>query len=283
MCGADRAAERGFCGAGDKLTAAKACLHFYEEPVISGEHGSGAVFFSGCPLKCVFCQNESVSHGGFGAEITPKRLSDIFLSLEQKGAHNINLVTPSHFTYEILKALDIARKTLRIPVVFNSSGYERVETLKLWEGYADIYLPDIKYVSKALSKKYSGAENYFKYALPAVLEMKRQVGDLKYGADKMLKKGLLIRHLVLPGCYKDSIAVLDKIKENIKGEYLVSVMNQYTPTKRVFGTELNRRVSTFEYKQVLNHAAELSLNGFSQGRESADSGYTPNFDLEGIL
>ncbi len=268
---------------GEDITAAKAYLHKYEEPPISGTTGSGTVFFSGCNLSCVYCQNEKISHEDFGKPITPEQLSDIFLNLEQKGAHNINLVTPTHFTMPILKALDIAKPKLKIPIVFNSSGYEKQETLKLWDGYIDIYLPDLKYRSSVLSKKYSAAENYFEFAGKAVLEMKRQVGDLIYDDNGLLKKGLIIRHLILPGCYKDSLEILKWISKSISGDFLISIMNQYTPNSRVKGTELDRRVSTYEYKKVLKLAEELGLNGFSQMRESAKSTFTPNFDLEGIL
>lgn len=267
---------------GENITAAKAYLHKYEEPPISGSIGSGTVFFSGCNLSCVFCQNEVISHDRFGKQITPEQLSDVFLSLEQKGAHNINLVTPSHFSFSILKALDIAKPKLKIPIVFNSSGYEKTKTLKLWDGYIDIYLPDLKYCSSVLSKKYSAAENYFAFANQAILEMKRQVGDLIYKDNGLLKKGLIIRHLILPSCYKDSIKILKWISQNISGDFLVSIMNQYTPNNRVKGTELDRRVSTYEYKKVLSYADELGLNGFSQMRESANNVYTPDFNLEGI-
>ncbi len=268
---------------GEDITAAKAYLHKYEEPPISGTAGSGTVFFSGCNLSCVYCQNEKISHEDFGKRVTPEHLSDIFLNLEQKGAHNINLVTPTHFTMPILKALNIAKPKLKIPIVFNSSGYEKQETLKLWDGYIDIYLPDLKYRSSVLSKKYSAAENYFEFAGEAVLEMKRQVGDLIYDDNGLLKKGLIIRHLILPGCYKDSLEILKWISKSISGDFLISIMNQYTPNSRVKGTELDRRVSTYEYKKVLTLAEELGLNGFSQMRESAKSTFTPNFDLEGIL
>lgn len=267
---------------GEEITAAKAYLHRFEEPPISGDRGSGTVFFSGCNLNCVFCQNDKISHKKYGHKITFERLADIFYELEDKGAHNINLVTPSHFTYQILKALDIAKPHLKIPVVFNSSGYEKTHTLKMWEGYADIYLPDLKYVSSCLSEKNSKASDYFKYASAAILEMKRQAGDLQFDVNGILQKGLIIRHLILPGCYKDSISALKWISENISGEFLVSIMNQYTPNENVSGTKLDRRLSVFEYKKVLSFAEELELKGFSQKREAAKSIYTPIFDLEGI-
>ncbi|MCD7772851.1 MAG: radical SAM protein [Ruminococcus sp.] len=281
-CGVDRSKTLGYCKMGEEVTAAKAYLHPFEEPPISGTRGSGTVFFSGCNLSCIFCQNAEISHERKGQKITPERLADIFLSLEQKGAHNINLVTPSHFTFPVLKALDIAKRTLTIPIVFNSSGYESVSTLKLWDGYVDIYLPDFKYVSPVLSKKYSNAPDYFEFASAAVKEMLRQVGDTEYDSEGLLKKGLIIRHLILPGCYNDSIEVLRWISSNLSGNFLVSIMSQYTPNAKVSGTELDRRVSTFEYKKVLNEAQELGLNGFMQQRESAQSSFTPDFDYEGI-
>ncbi|MCD7727118.1 MAG: radical SAM protein [Ruminococcus sp.] len=282
-CGVDRSKTLGYCKMGEEVTAAKAYLHPFEEPPISGTRGSGTVFFSGCNLSCIFCQNAEISHERKGQKITPERLADIFLSLEQKGAHNINLVTPSHFTFPVLKALDIAKRTLTIPIVFNSSGYESVSTLKLWDGYVDIYLPDFKYVSPVLSKKYSNAPDYFEFASAAVKEMLRQVGDTEYDSEGLLKKGLIIRHLILPGCYNDSIEVLRWISSNLSGNFLVSIMSQYTPNAKVSGTELDRRVSTFEYKKVLNEAQGLGLNGFMQQRESAQSSFTPDFDYEGIL
>lgn len=283
MCGADRTKSVGVCGASDKIKAAKAQLHYWEEPCISGENGSGAVFFSGCSLKCCFCQNYSISTQNTGIEITEKRLGEIFLELQQKGAENINLVNPTHYVLQIIKALDNVKKSLEIPVVYNCGGYERVETLRMLEGYVDVYLPDLKYVSSELSKRYSGAENYFEYAAKAILEMHRQQPTLLF-KNGLLKKGLVIRHLILPRCRHDSIEIVDWIAENLpQDSYLFSLMSQYTPNENCNSyPEINRRVSTFEYNSVLKAVEEKGLHGYSQERESAQQKYTPDFDLSGL-
>ncbi len=282
-CGADRNSSAGFCGCGTNIKAAKAQLHFWEEPCISGENGSGAVFFSGCTLRCVFCQNYEISTGSRGREISVERLSEIFLELQSRGAHNINLVNPTHYVPQIINALDKAKPELKIPVVYNCGGYERTETLKMLEGYIDIYLPDFKYISSEISQKYSAAADYARYAEEAVKEMHRQQPELVWNGS-ILEKGLIIRHLVLPGCRHDSIAVTDKIHEILPdGSYLFSLMSQYTPIENCRNyPEINRRVTTFEYKSVLKRVQKLGINGFSQERTSAESSYTPDFDLSGI-
>ncbi len=282
-CGADRNSSAGFCGCGTNIKAAKAQLHFWEEPCISGENGSGAVFFSGCTLRCVFCQNYEISTGSRGREISVERLSEIFLELQSRGAHNINLVNPTHYVPQIINALDRAKPELKIPVVYNCGGYERTETLKMLEGYIDIYLPDFKYISSEISQKYSAAADYARYAEEAVKEMHRQQPELVWNGS-ILEKGLIIRHLVLPGCRHDSIAVTDKIHEILPdGSYLFSLMSQYTPIENCRNyPEINRRVTTFEYKSVLKRVQKLGINGFSQERTSAESSYTPDFDLSGI-
>lgn len=282
-CGADRNSSAGFCGCGTNIKAAKAQLHFWEEPCISGENGSGAVFFSGCTLRCVFCQNYEISTDSRGREISVERLSEIFLELQSRGAHNINLVNPTHYVPQIINALDRAKPELKIPVVYNCGGYERTETLKMLEGYIDIYLPDFKYISSEISQKYSAAADYARYAEEAVKEMHRQQPELVWNGS-ILEKGLIIRHLVLPGCRHDSIAVTDKIHEILPdGSYLFSLMSQYTPIENCRNyPEINRRVTTFEYKSVLKRVQKLGINGFSQERTSAESSYTPDFDLSGI-
>ncbi len=282
-CGINRAENKGVCGVSDKLKLAKVSLHMWEEPCISGKNGSGTVFFSGCSLKCCFCQNYTISHEVFGKEISINRLADIFLELQQKGAENINLVSGSHFAQQIVSALDIVKHRLSIPVVYNSSGYENVSTLKLLEGYIDIYLPDLKYFSAELSKRYSKAENYFKYASSAILEMHRQQPELIFDGD-MLKKGVIIRHLILPHCRKDSMQIIDWIYENLpQNSYLVSLMSQYTPCyKSDEFTEINRKITTFEYKSVLNKILDYNMNGFFQDRQSATLEYTPDFNLDGV-
>lgn len=282
-CNIDREKNLGVCGVGNNLKLAKVSLHQWEEPCISGKKGSGTVFFSGCSLKCVFCQNYKISHKGFGKEISVNRLSDIFLELEQNGAENINLVSGGHFLLQIITALDLVKHRLSIPIVYNSSGYETISSLKLLEGYIDIFLPDLKYFSPELSKKYSNAENYFQYASKAILEMHRQQPALQFSGE-MLKKGVIIRHLILPHCRKDSLKIIDWINNNLpENSYLVSLMSQYTPCfKAEAFPELNRRITTFEYNSVLDKVMEYNMDGFFQDRNSATLEFTPDFDLSGV-
>ncbi|MGN0587886.1 MAG: radical SAM protein [Oscillospiraceae bacterium] len=282
-CGADRINGVGFCGVGDKLRAAKAYLHMWEEPCISGQNGSGTVFFSGCSLRCRFCQNYKISAESFGAEISEERLAEIFLELQEKGAHNINLVTPTHFVPRIMSALDIAKPRLNVPVVYNCGGYESVDTLKMLEGYIDIYLPDFKYADNDIARKYSAAPDYFEVCTAAIEEMLRQVGAPKFEGD-MLKSGVIIRHMTLPTHRLDSVRVLEEISRRYGTEnILLSLMSQYTPFyKSCEFKELNRRISTFEYNFVADRAAELGFNGYMQEKSSAREEYTPDFDLSGI-
>jgi putative pyruvate formate lyase activating enzyme len=282
-CGIDRTKNIGFCGGGANIKAARAELHYWEEPCISGSGGSGAVFFSGCSLKCCFCQNYSISAENFGKEISIERLADIFLELQEKGAHNINLVNPTHYVPWIIKALNEVKLKLYIPVLYNSGGYESTETLKTLDGYIDIYLPDIKYQDSERAKKYSCASDYFDAAAKAVIEMYRQVGKIEYSGET-LKKGLLIRHMVMPGGSYDSIGILEWIAENLpKDEILVSIMSQYTPSYRSRDfAEINRQITKREYNSVIDRVCELGLNGFMQEKSSADEEYTPKFDLTGI-
>lgn len=282
-CGADRVNGVGFCGVGDKLRVAKAYLHMWEEPCLSGTNGSGTVFFSGCNLRCRFCQNYKISAESFGAEITAERLAEIFLELRDKGAHNINLVTPTHFVPQIISALDIAKPRLSIPVVYNCGGYESAETLKMLEGYIDIYLPDFKYGDNEIAQKYSAAPNYFQVCTAAIEEMLRQTGAPSFDGD-LLKKGVIIRHLTLPTHRSDSVRVLEEIKRRYGTEnVLLSLMSQYTPFyKSIEFKELSRRISTFEYNFVADKASELGFNGFMQERSSAKEEYTPDFDLFGV-
>ena len=279
-CGVDRSQKTGFCKMGENLKAARAALHFYEEPFLSGQSGSGAVFFSGCTLKCVYCQNKEISREPKGKEYTPTELADIFLELQENGAHNINLVTPTHFTSQIVNALDIAKNKLNIPVVYNTSGYENVETLKLLKGYVDVYLPDFKYYDGKLSAKYSKAPDYFEVAISAVKEMYEQVGEYRENGDGMAQKGVMIRHLVLPGCRRDSVKILEEIKNILPIENIrLSLMSQFTPefVSHEY-KELSRRITTFEYNYVLNKAIELGYKGFFQQKDSASAKYTPNFN-----
>lgn len=281
MCGADRAAgELGFCTEGNELRVSRAALHLYEEPPISGERGSGTIFFSGCSLRCVFCQNKEISRSrGKGETVTVSELAEIMLRLQGEGAHNINLVTPTHFADKIAAALTEVAPQLNIPVVYNTSGYERAETLRLLDGLIDIYMPDLKYAAPSLAAKYSAAPNYPEVVEKALTEMYRQVGKFEYGEDKILKRGLIVRHLVLPSCRKDSMEVLDRLASLLPPkDVLLSLMSQYTP-EFYDGEykELCRRITSFEYESVLRHAESLGFEGFMQSRDAASSVYTPDF------
>ncbi len=280
-CNANRIASFGKCKVGKLPIVAKAYLHKFEEPVLTGKNGSGTVFFSGCTLLCVFCQNYTLSHDNYGKEITPTRLSEIFRELEEKGATNINLVTATPHIYSIIEALNIYRPN--IPIVYNSSGYENVETLKLLEGYIDIYLPDFKYYDNSLAFNFSGCKHYLETVIPAISEMIRQVGTPVF-EDDILKKGVIIRHLVLPTHTSDSIKVMDCIKENFNDQVLVSLLGQYTPiTKDNIYPELNNKITKLEYKRVLNYMQHIGLTkGFYQDLDSSSEIYIPHFDLEGV-
>ena len=264
---------------------ARAALHLWEEPCISGTRGSGTVFFSGCSLGCVYCQNAGISRGGAGREIPVERLAEIFLELQAQGAHNINLVTPTPWVPHVCRALDIARPELHIPVVYNCGGYERADTIRALAGYADAYLPDIKYCSGELAQRYSGARDYFDVAARAVQQMIAQTDGLEYDGEGLLRRGVVVRHLVLPGARKDSIAVLRWIAETLpRGKYLLSLMSQYTPTTRTKDfPEIDRRVTSMEYDSVVAEAVRLELtDGYIQQRGSADEAYIPPFNMEGV-
>lgn len=279
-CGVDRSVKTGFCGMGNQPKVARAALHFWEEPCISGTRGSGTVFFSGCTLRCAFCQNYEISHRGMGKEISVRRLADIFKTLEDQGAHNINLVTATPFTYAVLDALELYRP--RLPVVWNTGGYETLETLKLLEGAVDIYLPDLKHVSPRLSRLCAGAPDYFEIASAALREMCRQTGPAVLDDAGIMQKGVIVRHLILPGCTSDSCRALDFIAENLPKGTPVSLMRQYTPSPFCAIPGLDRRVTDAEYSRVLDRFEALGLSGFTQEKESADSAYTPPFDLTGV-
>lgn len=287
MCGVDRSEKRGFCGMGDRITAAKAMLHYWEEPCISGEHGSGAVFFSGCVMKCAFCQNYEISSENNGREISEERLAEIFLELQAKGAQNINLVNPTHFVPQILRSIEAAkRRGLTLPIVYNSGGYERVETLRTLEGTVNIYLPDVKFFSEDTAKKLASAPSYFNTAINAVAEMVRQTGKPRFDENGSIISGVIVRHLVLPGQYKDSIEVIKRLGERFGDKILFSLMSQYTPFGKVKTdpefSELNRRITTFEYRKALDAVIDSGLEGFMQEKSSAKEEYTPDFDLEGL-
>ena len=281
-CGVNRAAgQLGFCRMPSHLVAARAAAHYWEEPVISGDFGSGAVFFSGCTLGCSFCQNEPISHGGHGKEITSERLREIFLELIDQGVTNINLVTGTQFLPSILPALE---PKLPVPVVWNSGGYESVETLREMEGYIDVYLPDFKYSDSALAKQLSGAADYPEVAAAAIREMVRQTGHAVV-EDGVLVRGTLIRHLLLPGQIDNALGVLDWIAENFpKGAVPVSLMRQYLPMGRAAETPpFDRTVTDTEYDAVLSWMYLLGLNnGFTQEAAASDQAYIPPLDFEGL-
>lgn len=284
-CGADRSNSTGICGAGSSVIVARASLHKWEEPCISYKNGAGTVFFSGCNLHCCFCQNNMISNELFGKEITDKQLADIFLRLQEDGADNIDLVTPTHFVPNIINALDMVKHKLDIPVVFNCGGYELKETIDMLEGYIDVYLPDMKYFSSDISSKYSNAPDYFEYASEAILAMIKQVGKLTFNSEGGLMKGTVIRHMVLPSHRHDSIKLIEWIADNTsRDDVLVSIMNQFTPFDFISEefSELKRKVTKMEYNSVINRAAELGLKGFTQERSSASEDYVPDFDLSGI-
>ncbi len=286
-CHVNRAeGQRGFCGETATLRAARASLHMWEEPILSGERGSGTVFFTGCPLRCIFCQNYDIARSRTGFDTTPEGLAAIFLDLQSKGAHNINLVTGTHFTPLIREALlAVKGKELHIPVVFNCGGYESVETLKLLEGLVDIYLPDFKYVSSELSARYSAAPDYFDRAGEALAEMVRQVGEPVLGEDGMLQRGVIVRHLILPGQTRDSKKVLRYLHETYGDQIYISIMNQYTPFGHVGDfPELQRTVTSEEYDRVLDFAQRLGISrGFTQEGSAAAESFIPEFDGRGII
>ena len=287
-CGADRAAgQAGCCGAAGTLKVARAALHFWEEPCISGTRGSGTVFFSGCALKCCYCQNYPISAENFGRKITVERLAEIFLELQSQGAHNINLVTPGQWQPWIIAALDKARADgLRLPIVCNTGGYETAESVARWQGYIDIWLADLKYVSPALSAQLSAAPDYFAVAKTAVEAMMAQAGRPVCDAEGMMQRGVILRHLALPGHIDDSFAVLDQMaawNDADPGCFVPSLMSQYTPFYRAAEAGIGRRITTYEYRRVVNYAVDKGLAaGYMQQRSSAKEEYTPAFDLSGV-
>ena len=287
-CGADRAAgQAGYCGAAGTLKVARAALHFWEEPCISGTRGSGTVFFSGCALKCCYCQNYPISAESFGREITVERLAEIFLELQSQGAHNINLVTPGQWQPWIIAALDKARADgLRLPIVCNTGGYETAESVARWQGYIDIWLADLKYVSPALSAQLSAAPDYFAVAKTAIEAMMAQAGRPVCDAEGMMQRGVILRHLALPGHIDDSFAVLDQMaawNDADPGCFVPSLMSQYTPFYRAAEAGIGRRITTYEYRRVVNYAVDKGLAaGYMQQRSSAKEEYTPAFDLSGV-
>lgn len=279
-CNVDRSVNLGFCQSPDNFRVARAALHFWEEPCISGKEGSGTVFFSGCNLKCVFCQNNEISAENKGVEISDDKLISIFENLISQGANNINLVNPTHYAKRLAKVL--SRWKSPVPIVYNSSGYEEVETLKALDGLIDIYLPDLKYIRAEKAMRYSKAADYFEKASVALLEMRRQVED-KFDGD-IMKSGMIIRHLILPQNTNSSIAVLDFIKSNFPDTF-VSLMAQYTPCGDLSEfPEINRKITKREYEKVVNYAFDNSFDKlFIQQLSSADKSFIPKFDFTGVL
>ncbi len=271
----------GFCGVGDRFLVARIQKHFWEEPPISGKNGSGTIFFAGCNLRCIYCQNRDISRGEAGGYMTEAELGDAILRLADTGVHNINLVTPSHYTRELASLLETVKPRLSIPVIWNSSGYESVSSLRRLEGLVDIYLPDFKYYSTALSTTLSQAPDYFPVALEALGEMLRQVPARTWNEDRtLLLRGVIVRHLILPGCRKDSTAILRALKDTFgSSAFLLSLMGQYTPEFAMDTPyqNLHRRLTSFEYETVLDAANELGFDGFSQDLSSATPDYTPKF------
>ena len=285
-CSADRLSDqKGFCKAGAEIILARAALHMWEEPCISGKEGSGAVFFSGCSLGCKFCQNRQISRGQTGKKVTADRLADIFLELQQQKANNINLVTAGHFLPQVAEAIEKSRnRGLQIPVVYNSSGYEKSEMLKLLEGLVDIYLPDFKYMDPELAEKYSYARDYPEVAKEALKEMVRQTGTPEFDRRGIMKKGVIVRHLLLPGHVKDSRRVLEYLLSTYGKEIYISLMNQYTPMPAMKDDpRLSRKVTDREYQRLIDYGLQLGLeNGFIQEGETAKESFIPEFNGEGI-
>lgn len=281
-CNADRETEKGVCGMPWDVYLARAEKHYWEEPPISGKNGSGAVFFSGCSLKCVFCQNFGISHEKFGKKVSLERLREIFFELYEKGAHNINLVNPTHYTLQIKEALSENKPP--IPVVYNCGGYEKVQSLKMLDGLIDIYLPDYKYISPDRAEKYSSAANYGEAVIEALKEMKRQCPENVFNEEGIMQKGMIVRHLILPKNTNQSLKILDSIKENLGTDTHISLMAQYTPMGKLDDVpELQRRITAREYEKVVSYALELGFdNIYTQDYSSATEEYIPSFDLSGV-
>ena len=279
-CGVNRYEEKGFCGANQFIKIAYYSLHKWEEPVISGKKGSGTIFFSHCNLRCVYCQNKKISIEGYGKHISNKRLKEIMLYLQQKGAHNINLVTPTHYVPQILYVFKkIKNKELKIPVVYNTSSYENVGTLMMLRNYVDIYLADLRYYDDELAKKYSKCDNYFEIATMAIDEMYRQVGKVELDEKDLLKKGLVVRVLVLPGHVSDAKKIIDYLYNTYGNDIYISIMNQYTPITKCSYENLNRKLTEAEYEEVINYALTIGVdNAFIQEGDSADESFIPDFD-----
>jgi len=285
-CGIDRNSGKvGFCISGATVKVAKAYGHMWEEPCISGTKGSGTIFFSNCNLRCVFCQNHDISQSSIGKEISVERLSEIFLEQQAKGYHNINLVNPTHYVPQIIAALDMAKKSgLTIPVVYNSNGYENIESIKALNGYIDVYIPDLKYFNDKYAIKYSSAPNYFNIASKVIGEMAAQVGTPVFNENDIMIKGVIIRHLMLPGLLFDSKKVVDYIYKTFGDSVYLSLMNQYTPMfKATEYAEINRPLNPDHYDSLIDYCVDLGYkNAFIQESGTSSTVYVPNFNLQGI-
>ena len=277
--------EIGFCKCDDKIKLALVSIHKYEEPCISGKNGSGTIFFSNCNLRCIYCQNYEISQEGVGKEVSIQRLAEIFIEQQNRNVNNINLVTPTMYVYQIIEAIKIARKNgLELPIIYNSNGYENIETIKALDGYIDVYLPDLKYFYDEIAIKYSNAPNYFDVATKAIQEMYRQVGKVELDKDGIIKKGVIIRHLILPNYIQNSKNILKWIKDDMPNSVFVSIMAQYFPTyKAKKDNLLNRKVSLKEYNEIQNYIYKIGLeNGYIQDLEDCEEGYVPNFNFENV-
>lgn len=282
-CKIDREKSIGFCRVGNQITLARAALHMWEEPCISGQNGSGTVFFVGCNLGCVFCQNKAISRGSAGMTVSTDRFREILFELKNEGAENINLVTPMHFAPAVTDAILPIKEALDIPVVCNTGGYDKKETVALMAQVCDCFLPDFKFATKESAARYCHAPDYPQVALAAIGEMVRLCGKPTLDQRGMLRSGTVVRHLILPGERKDSMLALDLLAEHIGAEnVLLSLMSQYTPQPDAEGS-LARRITEYEYRTVLDHAHKLGFDGYMQDRSSANAAYTPSFALEGIL
>lgn len=283
-CEVNRYEKKGYCRCDDKVRIALVSKHYFEEPCISGRNGSGTIFFSNCNLNCIFCQNHDISQGGKGIDVTVERLAEIMLEQQERGANNINLVTPTMYVEQIIKAIDIAKDGgLNIPIVYNTNGYEEVETIKKLNGYIDIYLPDFKYFTNELAIKYSKAPNYFEKVTSALFEMQSQFDEYVFDGE-IMKKGMIVRHLVLPNHIQNSKNVLKWIKENLREDIYVSVMAQYFPTYKAIGDELiGRKLSFSEYRKIEQYFYGLDIkNGYIQDLGKHEEEFVPDFNMDNV-
>ncbi len=284
-CKVNRYEKFGFCNSSDKLKISLVSLHQWEEPCLTGENGAGTIFFTNCNLKCVYCQNYKISQQNYGVEIEIERLAEIFLEQQSRGAANIELVTPTHFVPQIIESLKIAKSNgLKLPVVYNSNAYENLETVELLKNYVDIFLPDLKYFYDETAIEYSSAPKYFETAAAAITKMFELVGEIDFDSNGQLKRGLIVRHLILPNHRHESMKIVEWLYKNFGDKIYISLMNQYTPIfKSAQYKKLNRRLTTFEYDSVINFALELGVkNCYMQIGKTASENFVPNFDLSGI-